>query len=96
MSAGGARSEFDLDTKRMRKLWYVLRFMWNATRGHHLSPWRSPYLRWRIETFCGVKMDQVRFLEFWGFLWRERANLGRFVLWTADMEGWARPKPKNP
>ena len=80
----------------MKKLWYVLRFLWNATRGHRLSPWRSPYLRWRIETFCGVKMSQIGFLEFWGFCWRERESLARFVLWTAEMERYARPKPKNP
>ncbi len=75
---------------------YVLRFLWNATRGHHLAPWRSPSLRWRIETYCGIKMQQVGFLEFWGFLWRERANLLLFLDWTAKMEQYARPKPKNP
>jgi hypothetical protein len=80
----------------MKKLVYVLRFLWNATRGHRLAPWRSPYLRWRIETFCGVKMSSVGFLEFWGFGWRERANMLRFLLWTAEMERWTRPKPKNP
>ena len=80
----------------MKKLLYVVRFLWNATRGHHLAPWRSPYLRWRIETFCGVKMSSVGFLEFWGFCWRERDNMARFLLWTAEMERWTRPKPKNP
>ena len=74
---------------------YILRFLWNATRGHHLTPWRSPYLRWRIETYCGVKMDKVGFLEFWGFMLRERHELIRFLKWTATMDGYARPKPKN-
>jgi len=77
----------------MRKL---LAFLWNATRGHHLAPWRSPYLRWRIETYTGVKMQQIGFLEFWGFVWRERNELGRFLQWTAEMERYARPRPKNP
>jgi hypothetical protein len=62
---------------------YSLRFLWNATKGHRLAPWRSPYLLWRIETYCGVKMTQIGFLEFWEFLWRERANLWRFLKWTA-------------
>ena len=48
--------------------------MWNASRGHRLAPWRSPYLRWRIETYTGLKMDKIGFFEFWGFLWRERAE----------------------
>ena len=51
---------------------YKLRFLWNATKGHRLAPWRSPYLLWRIETYTGVKMTQIGFLEFWEFMWRER------------------------
>jgi hypothetical protein len=74
----------------------ILRFMWNATKGYHLTPWRSPYLRWRIETYTGLKMEKIGFLEFWGFMWRERVNLRSFLKWTSEMEGYARPKPKNP
>ena len=77
----------------MRK---IFKFLWNATRGHHLTPWRSPYLRWRIETYTGVKMKDIGFLEFWEFTWRERKELVRFLKWTAEMEGYARPKPRNP
>ena len=74
----------------------VLRFIWIATRGHRLAPWRSPYLRWRIETYTGLKMDKIGFIEFWGFLWRERRELKHFLEWTATMEDYARAKPKNP
>jgi hypothetical protein len=74
----------------------ILRFLWNASKGHHLTPWRSPYLRWRIETYTGLKMEKIGFLEFWGFMWRERVNLRSFLKWTSEMEGYARPKPKNP
>ncbi len=45
-------------------MYYILRFLWNATRGHRLTPWRSPYLRWRIETYTGIKMQSIGFLEF--------------------------------
>ena len=75
---------------------YILRFLWNASRGHRLAPWRSPYLRWRIETYCGVKMSQIGFLEFWGLVWRERSELLRYLRWTAQMERYTRVKPKNP
>jgi len=75
---------------------HIVRLLWNATRGHRFTPWRSPYLRWRIETYCGVKMNQVGFLEFWGFLWRERSEMLRYLKWTAQMERYARVKPKNP
>src|ERR1700685_2301173 len=64
----------------------MLRFLWNSTRGHRIAPWRSPYLLWRIETFTGVKMTQIGFLEFWGFLWTERTSLWRFLKWTAEMD----------
>jgi hypothetical protein len=74
---------------------YVLRFLWRATKGHHLTPWRSPYLLWRIETYTGVKMTQIGFLEFWEFNWRERKNLWRFLKWTGEMERYAHPRPKG-
>ena len=73
-----------------------IRFLWNATRGHRLAPWRSPYLLWRIETYTGVKMKQIGFVEFWEFMWRERHELWRFLRWTGEMERYAHPKPKNP
>jgi hypothetical protein len=63
---------------------HTLRFMWNSTKGHRLAPWRSPYLLWRIETYCGVKMTQI-----------ERTSLWRFLKWTAEMERYAHPKPKS-
>jgi len=75
---------------------HTLRFLWDATRGHHLAPWRSPYLRWRIETYSGVKMKEIGFLEFWEFVWHERKNLARFLKWAGEMETDARPKPKSP
>jgi len=74
---------------------FILRFLWHATRGHRLTPWRSPYLCWRIETYCGVKMDKIGFLEFWGFLFRERVAFWRFLKWKAQMERHARPRPRN-
>ena len=72
-----------------------VRFLWNATKGHRLAPWRSPYLLWRIETYTGVKMKQIGFLEFWEFMWRERHNLWRFLRWTGEMEHYVHPKPKS-
>ena len=70
---------------------HMLRFLWNATRGHRLAPWRSPYLLWRVETYCGVKMTRIGFLEFCEFVWRERAHLWRFLKWTAEMQRYVQP-----
>ncbi len=77
---------------RMRAM---LRFLWNSTRGHRLAPWRSPFLLWRIETYTGVKMTQIGFLEFWEFLWTERTSLWRFLKWTGEMDRYVHPKAKS-
>ena len=37
----------------------AMRFLWNATRGHRLRPWRSDYLRWRIETYSGREAKTI-------------------------------------
>jgi hypothetical protein len=61
-----------------------LRFLWNATRGHRLMPWRSEYLKWRMETYSGRKADTIDFGYFWRFLWKERSQLLRFLGWTSN------------
>jgi hypothetical protein len=63
----------------------MLRALWEMTRGYRLRPWKSPYLRWRIETYSGLHADQIGFAEFWSFTWRERANLLRYLRWADRM-----------
>ncbi|HMD50344.1 MAG TPA: hypothetical protein VKG79_14640 [Bryobacteraceae bacterium] len=64
----------------------MLRFLWRATRGYRLTPWRSPFLRWRIETFWGTPADEIGFSEFWRFAWRHRRDLMRFLAWADRMD----------
>jgi hypothetical protein len=63
----------------------MVRALWEMTRGSRLRPWRSPSLRWRIETYSGLHADQIGVSEFWRFAWRERANLLRYLRWTDRM-----------
>lgn len=63
-----------------------LRFLWNATRGHRLTPWRSDYLRWRIETFSGKKAETLTMGSVLGFLWATRWELLSFLAWTNRLE----------
>lgn len=65
---------------------YALWFYWRAARGYRLRPWRSPYLRWRIETFSGTPADRITFQSFWSFFWNERKALRRFLEWGAEMK----------
>lgn len=62
----------------------AIRFIWNATRGHRLRPWRSEFLKWRIETYSGQKAESIGASEFFRFLWRERGRLLHFLAWTND------------
>ena len=64
---------------------YALWFYWVAARGYRLRPWRSPLLRWRIETYSGIPAEQVTFGIFWKFLWTERRSLRDFLKWGARM-----------
>lgn len=64
----------------------AIRFLWKATTGSRLRPWRSEYLRWRIETYSGMKADQITALDMLRFTWRERANLFSFLRWAGNFE----------
>ncbi|MDP9040042.1 MAG: hypothetical protein M3O02_12345 [Acidobacteriota bacterium] len=63
----------------------ALRFLWHATRGHRLRPWRSPYLRWRLETYSGLHAETIGPRDFARFLAGERRQLLRFARWLAEM-----------
>jgi hypothetical protein len=66
------------------------RFVWTATRGHRLRPWRSEYLKWRLETFTGKHAEEVRARDFWRFLVSERGQLMRFLGWLREMKSLSR------
>lgn len=63
----------------------MLRTVWLLTRGYRLRPWRSPYLRWRLETYAGLNAERIGFREFWSFAWRERRELVRYLRWAGRM-----------
>ncbi|MDR3742542.1 MAG: hypothetical protein P4L40_26285 [Terracidiphilus sp.] len=67
-----------------------LRFIWNATRGHRLTPWRSEFLRWRVETYSGKPAETLTAREIFGFFWESRWELLAFLAWTERMEREAR------
>lgn len=64
----------------------TLRILWRLTRGYRLCPWRSPYLRWRLETYWGLHADQIGFTQFFAFALRHWRELWRYVRWAARME----------
>jgi hypothetical protein len=66
-------------------LWRAASFWWRAARGYRLRPWRSPYLRWRMETYWGIPASQIGFGEFWRFICEHRRDLARFLDWADRM-----------
>jgi hypothetical protein len=69
-----------------------LRFLWNATRGHRLTPWRSDYLRWRVETYSGQRAETLTTKNIMSFVWASRWELLSFLAWTARLDGEVRKR----
>lgn len=68
----------------------AIRFVWTATRGSRLRPWRSEYLRWRLETYSGQPAKTIRLRDFLHLILTEHRQFVRFLLWTGDMHAIAR------
>lgn len=64
----------------------ALRFVWNATRGHRLVPWRSPYLHWRVETYSGKKAETLTARDIFSFVWASRWELAEFLGWVGRLD----------
>jgi hypothetical protein len=66
-----------------------IRFLWNATHGYRLRPWKSPYLRWRLETYSGKAAETLTARDFLTFGWSEKGQLLRFLRWTGEIRRYA-------
>jgi len=51
-----------------------------------MTPWRSEYLKWRIETYSGKKADSLGAGDIFRFLWESRWELLDFLAWTGRLE----------
>jgi hypothetical protein len=69
-----------------------IRFLWNATRGHRFMPWKSEYLKWRIETYSGKKADTLGGRDVFRFIWESRRELFDFLAWTGRLDRDVRKK----
>ena len=73
----------------------MLRFLLRANRGYWLQPHRNPYLRWRIETYSGIKAESITPAGFWRFLSANHRDLLRFLRWTDDMARRSRARGRS-
>ena len=72
-----------------------VRFLWNATKGFRLTPWRSPYLRWRMETYTGLLAETLGLRDFLRVMWSDRRQFLRFLRWTGEMRGLAQGRKER-
>jgi hypothetical protein len=59
--------------------------LWRLTRGYRLTPWRSPYLLWRIETYSGMAAHSITPARFFRFCWSNWPSLSRYLSWAERM-----------
>ncbi len=59
--------------------------LWRLSRGYRLAPWRSPYLRWRLETYLGVPADEISAAGFFRLTWLHRGEFLRYLRWAERM-----------
>jgi hypothetical protein len=62
----------------------MLRYYWMAAKGYRLTPWKSPYLRWRFETFLGREAAEMDAGKFFHFAWKYRHRMERFLEWSDE------------
>jgi hypothetical protein len=63
----------------------MLTLAWRLTRGYRLQPWKSPYLKWRIETYSGLHAEDIDFRTFVSTSWKYRKEFLRYLRWGARM-----------
>jgi hypothetical protein len=62
----------------------MLRHYWMAAKGYRLTPWRSPYLCWRFETFLGAEAADMTAAKFFRLSWKYRDQMERFLEWAGE------------
>jgi hypothetical protein len=72
-----------------------IRFIRLSMRGYWLHPWRSPYLRWRMETYSGISAETIDAQTFWKFMSSEKGQLLRFLRWTSEIDSYTKQKSKS-
>ena len=63
-----------------------IRFLWNSTRGHRFAPWKSEYMRWRVETYSGMKAETLSGKDVMSFLWTQRWEFLSYLGWIWKLD----------
>ena len=88
-STGGLQNSLNRNSIP-RKMFKTLSYYWSAARGYRLKPWKSPYVRWRFETFLGKEAADLTASKFFHLAWKYREHMKRFVDWAAERRRFQR------
>ncbi len=69
----------------IRALAGAVRFFWTAAAGNRLRPWRSEYLRWRMETYSGKPAGTLKAADFLRLFLAEPRQFLRFFEWSSRL-----------
>ncbi len=78
--------------KVMRAILSAVWFWWRGCKGYRLRPWRSPYLRWRMETYSGKPAGTLRLQDFWVLAMAERGQIGNYLRWVGELRTLAQER----
>lgn len=62
----------------------MLRYYWMAAKGYRLTPWKSPYIRWRFEIFLGAEASEMTAGRFFHLAWKYRNQMESFLEWADE------------
>ena len=62
----------------------MFRYYWMVAKGYRLTPWKSPYLRWRFETFLGPEAANLDASKFFRLSWKYRTEMEHFLDWAEE------------
>src|SRR5260370_41181661 len=78
------------DSPMAQEMFKTLQYYWNAARGYRFKPWKSPYIRWRFETFLGKEAANLTATKVFHLAWKYRDHMERFVDWAAERHRFQR------
>ena len=51
-----------------------------------MAPWRSEYVRWRVETYSGKRADTLTTKDIFSFAWTSRWELLSYLVWIGKLD----------
>jgi hypothetical protein len=91
---GFARFDVTYTGEMIRGAFSAVLFWWKASAGNRLRPWRSEYLRWRLETYTGKPAGTLELRDFVNLAVTERRQLGKFLVWMGEVNDLANGKKR--